>query len=106
MSYSTEELLYEYYDHIERDKVEQYKLEEESDKIEDDKLQQALDWAEQEEKKDLERLQKEGQNKPKEDVEDPMLNPENQKWVEEQLEKAKDQYGDEFGEDVNLDFSE
>jgi len=111
LSYTSEELIYEYYDHIEREKAEQARLEEDDDKIEDSKLQEALDWAEAEEKKDIENLrlkaEKERATKEiEEEFEDPMADPSNREWVEEQLRKAKETHGEDFGEDLNLDFTE
>lgn len=42
--------------------------------------------------------------------EDPMSDPANKEWVEQQLqrelEEAKKLYGDDFGEDIEADFGE
>lgn len=101
-TYSTEELLYEFYDRIEREKASEESTEEESDKIEQAKEQIALDWAEQEEKRELEELAKKEAGKSVAEV-DPTQDPNNQKWMQEQLREQKRLLGDDFGED--MDFS-
>jgi hypothetical protein len=98
LSYTVEELLYEFYDRLERKNAEEERSKQESDKIEEDKEKEALDWAEQEEKKELE---KEGKvSSPS----DPTKDPDNIKWMQEQLEKAKQAYGESFGEDIEETF--
>ena len=54
--YSLEELMYEFYDEIHRERFSEEQVKENDDKIEDKKMQEALDWAEQEEMKELEEL--------------------------------------------------
>lgn len=95
-------MLYEYYDLSAREKAELDRLEEESDKIDDNRTKQTLDWAEEEERKELELLK---QAQSKESV-DPMDDPGNKEWVEKQLAEAKEVYGEDFGEDIELDFTE
>ncbi len=51
-------------------------------------------WAEEEEKQEQAAL--EAKEKPL----DPTQDPANIKWMEEQIEKAKELYGDDFGEDI------
>lgn len=104
LSYSLEELLYEFYDRIERTKAEDERLERESDKIEDNKDQANLDWAEQEEKRELDALKAEAAQAS--EVKDPTKDPENVKWMEEQIKNAKSLLGDDFGEDLTLKFDE
>ena len=114
LSYTLEELLYEFYDKAERRKVQEERLDEGTDKIEREKEQADLDWAEQEEKRELEAekaRQKNAANKPaqlKEDqpILDPTKDPANVKWMEEQIAIAKQQYGESFGEDIEQDFDE
>lgn len=77
------------------------RLEEESDKIEDNKLQESLDWAEAEEKKDLERMKAMMEAK----AQDPMSDPANVEWVNKQLEAARQEYGEDFGDDIDMDFT-
>jgi hypothetical protein len=107
LSYTLEELLYEFYDRIERLKVAHEQLELEDDKIEEEKEQGVLDWAEQEEKKELDALKTqaaEAESKPK-PVEDPTKDPANIAWMQEQIEKAKEIHGESFGEDIDEDFN-
>ena len=95
-SYTLEELTYEYYDKIERQRATEEAIEEESDRIEDEALESNLAWAEEEEKREREealRLLEEEKEA-------------NEEWMKQELEKAKKQHGDDYGEDVSLDFSE
>jgi hypothetical protein len=105
LSYTLEELLYEFYDRIERTKAEAERLEREDDKIEEDKERAAVDWAEQEEKRELEAAMKaeaaKAESKP---VEDPTKDPANIAWMEEQVQKAKEVFGESFGEDIEENF--
>jgi len=82
-SYTLEELTYEYYDKIERHKAAEDGLEEESDRIENEALQENLTWAEEEERKEREEMLK-----------------------QLELDKAKQEYGDDYGEDIDIEFSE
>lgn len=85
-----QELLYEFYDKIERVKAAELTFEEEADKIEEAKEQETLDWIEEEERKEREeeeRRQREA----------------DEQWM---LEQLKAEHGDDFGEDIDLDFSE
>lgn len=91
--------MYEFYDRVERDKAAEELTEREGDKIEESKEQAALDWAEQEEKRELEELAKKEGKLPKQD---PTKDPANTKWMEEQLAQQKRLLGDDFGEDVNF----
>jgi hypothetical protein len=84
-SYTIEELTYEYYDRIERRKASEETLDLESDKIEEDEMQANLDWAAEEERKELEELERVRQG------------------IEQQ---GKEEHGEDFGEDLNIDFSE
>ena len=66
-----------------------------------------MDWAEQEEQKELAALEAaktsaEAQlNKP---VVDPLKDPENIKWMKEQMTAAQKIYGETFGEDIDETF--
>jgi hypothetical protein len=102
-SYTLEELLYEFYDRIERAKAEQERLEQEDDKIEEGKEQEALDWAERMEKEERE-AELRAEAAKAESVEDPTKDPENVRWMEEQIQQAKELYGDSFGEDISENF--
>lgn len=82
------ELLFEYHDKESRKQVSIEALEEEADKIEEAQIEETMDWIEEEERK--EREEAEARKKEEE-------------WMLEQLKK---EHGDDFGEDLNLDFSE
>lgn len=111
LSYSLPELLYEFYDRIERIKAEEERVEQQSDKIEEKKEKEALDWAEQEELREIEEAKAKElatkktktQSSP---VEDPLKDPANIAWMEKQLQEAKVMYGDSFGEDIDDIFEE
>jgi hypothetical protein len=97
-SYSLEELLYEFFDKIERAKAAEEQIEQQNDKIEEKKEQEVLDWAAQEEQKELEELKAKSALK---------MNPaeaeENKKWMEEQLRIQKEMFGEDFGDDINFE---
>ena len=106
-TYTTEELLFEYHDHYEREKAQLEQAEQEGDKIESGKIQDTLDWAEQEEKAELEALKKKQENggfTPQ--YLDPLADPANKEWVDKQLAEAKKLYGEDFGEDIDTDFGD
>lgn len=107
--YTFEELLYEFYDRVERNRVEKEVTEQADDRIEEEKLQDNLDWAEEEEKRELEELRKRQQAKAEQKEENPAEDPENVKWMEEQIqkeiEKGKKLFGDDFGEELNFEDS-
>jgi len=100
LSYSFEELLYEFYDRIERQKAAEESLKQESVKIEENKEKEIESWIEREEKRELEE-----EAKKQEKVSKP-TDEENIKWMEEQLKKEKELLGDDFGEDFNMEFDE
>lgn len=100
--YTLEELAYEYYLVNETVKAEAEALDAQSDKIEEAKDQAAAEWADQmeaEEGKD----EKEGEdNAPP----DPSLDPANVEWMQQEIEKNKAELGDDFGEDLGINFEE
>ncbi|MEM4726185.1 MAG: hypothetical protein QXG63_04525 [Nitrososphaerales archaeon] len=106
LSYSLEELLYEFYDRIEREKAEQERLEQEAVRIEEEKERAVLDWAEQEEKRELEEMRAKAAADAQSDTVnlDPTKDPDNIAWMEEQIRQAKEIYGDTFGEDIDETF--
>jgi hypothetical protein len=110
LSYSLEELLYEFYDRIERAKAEEERFEQESDKIEVEKEQKALDWAEQMEMQELKEMEAKASsvagNTVKDEPTDPTKDPDNVTWMEDQLQQAKQLYGDSFGENISENFDE
>lgn len=88
--YTVFELMYEYYDKQERELAAELLVELEDDRIEEEKEQDTLDWIEEEERKEREAAevkQKEA----------------DEQWMIEQLKK---EHGDDFGDDINMDFSE
>ena len=103
-SYTLEELLYEFYDRLERELAADGQVEQEADRIETRKVQENLDWAEEEERKELEALRA----KPAEPI-SPLDDPANKAWMEkkiaEDLEIAKQTLGSDFGEDIDEDFN-
>jgi hypothetical protein len=113
LSYSLEELLYEFYDRIERTKAEEERIQRENDRIEEEKEKAALDWAEQEEKKELEAMMAEAAKQQMAEAakqqsdsanQDPTKDPANIAWMEEQIRQAKEIYGESFGEDIDETF--
>lgn len=78
--------------YIEYEKLSQEEAQKEADKIEDDKIQDALAWAEAEEEK--EKNSKAG------------LSESDKEWMEAEIAKAKDLYGEDFGEDISEDFTD
>jgi hypothetical protein len=105
LSYSLEELLYEFYDRIERTKAEEERIQRENDRIEEEKEKAALDWAEQEEKKELEAMMAEAAKQQSDSAnQDPTKDPANIAWMEEQIRQAKEIYGESFGEDIDETF--
>lgn len=105
-SYTLEELLYEFYDKMERRKAAEERVALEADKMEAAKEQEVLDWAEAEEKKELEELQRMADKAQSKEAQDPTKDPANIQWMNEQLALAKQQYGDTFGEDIDESFEE
>lgn len=104
LSYSLEELLYEFYDKIERRAAEEERAESESVKIEEDKEKVVLDWAEQEEKKELEALKAKAADEEAKPTQDPTKDPANVAWMEQQLKQGKEIFGESFGDDIEEDF--
>jgi len=106
LSYSVEELLYEFYDRIERSKAEQERLEEDDVKIEEDKDKVNEDWAERMEREEQEALLRKEAKRAEEPIKDPTKDPANIAWMEEQIRKGKEIFGETFGEDINEGFDE
>jgi hypothetical protein len=96
LSYSLEELAYEYYSVQEREVARDEFVQSESDKIEEAKLEDADKWADEMEKEEMERAVKAPPN--------PAQDPANLAWMEEEIKKDKELFGENFGEDLNLDF--
>ena len=86
-TYTLEELLYEYYDHKEREDFSKEKQEEETDKIEEAKFDEALKWAEEEEARDSK----------KDSI--PDIAEEDKKWMEQKIKEDE-----QFAEDIVEEF--
>lgn len=97
-TYSLEELLYEFYDKVERRKAAEESASKEADNIDEAKEKEVQDWAESEERKELEELKK---NAAQQNL-DPAKDPKNIKWMEQQLAEAKQIHGETFGEDISF----
>jgi len=106
LSYSLEELLYEFYDRIERSKAEDERLERDSVKIEEEKDKSDEDWAEKMEREEREATLREAATKSEEPLKDPTKDPANVAWMEEQIQKGKEEFGESFGENIDEGFSE
>ena len=98
-NYTLEELLYEYHDKIERsraDRALEAELDEEADVS---KLKENLDWAEEEERKELEELRKQ-QEQAEENI---GITREDEEWMRKQ---AREEFGDDIDEDLDINFEE
>jgi hypothetical protein len=104
LSYTLEELLYEFYDRIERSKAEDERLEQEDVKMEEVKDKEAEDWAEKMEREEREAEMRNSGAKSSEPIPDPTKDPANVAWMEKQVEEAKAVYGETFGEDIEENF--
>ena len=104
LSYSIEELLYEFYDRIERSKAEEERLEQDSVKIEETKDKVNEDWAERMEREEQEEAKREKAKQLDQLTKDPTKDPANVAWMEEQIQKGKEEFGETFGEDINEGF--
>jgi hypothetical protein len=103
-SYTLAELLYEFYDKVERIAAEKERLANEEIQVEVDKEKENLDWAEEMERAELEQLKNKAAKQEAAPAVDPTKDPENIKWMEEQMRIAKEQYGETFGEDIEETF--
>jgi len=90
LTYTFEELVYEFHSVHEHEKAIVERVKQEDDKIEETKEQATMDWADQMEAEEA--------------AENPAKDPANVKWMEEQLLKDKETFGEDFGEDLSLNF--
>lgn len=104
LTYTIEELLYEFYDRIERSKAEQERLEQEDVKMEEDKDKGNEDWAEKMEREERDAEMRSSGAKSSEPIPDPTKDPANVAWMEKQVEEAKTVYGETFGDDIEDNF--
>jgi hypothetical protein len=102
-TYTLEQLLYEFYDRVERRLAEEERIKDLEDFVEEAKDQENLDWAEKMEQEDLAKMKAQAAAIP-EKAKDPTKDPENIKWMEEQMRLAKQQLGETFGEDIEENF--
>ena len=103
-SYTLEDLIYEFYLFKEH-KIHQKELDNDAaDKIEEEKLKLDEAWADMMEAEDSEDNEK---APPKEKPYDPLADPKNIEWMEQQLEEAKLFFDDEtIGEDIVMTFDD
>jgi hypothetical protein len=98
-SYTLEELSYEYCLSNERFAAQKERDEEESDKIEEAKAKADEEWANQMEDED-----EDGAEPAAPKYSNPMSNPDNIKWMQEEIERNKQEYGEDFGDDFDISF--
>lgn len=104
-SYSLEELMYEYYIHMERNRFEQEQLQAESDRIEEEKMKADEDWADEMERMEAEEHIARAEAQKKKQEQDMIEDPEHQEWMQKQIEEGQTLF-DDFGQDLSLDFGE
>ena len=105
-SYTLEQLLYEFYDRVERHAAEEERSKDVEIQQEEDKEKADLDWAEKMEQEELAQMKAKAAATESKKVEDPTKDPENVKWMEEQMRIHKEQFGETFGEDIEANFEE
>jgi hypothetical protein len=100
-TYTLEELLYEYFNHIEREEYAK-EIQEEAEETKDQtKYDDAAKWAEEEEKREQEQEQEKQTVK---EAQEGNLTQDDVRWMEEQLAKEKEVRGDSFGENISEEF--
>lgn len=102
LSYTLEELLYEFYDRIERVAADEERSHKDEVQTEEAKEKELLDWIDEEERREA----KAEATKTKPVPANPTKDPANIKWMEDQIRIAKRELGDDFGEDLELNFDE
>ena len=107
-SYTLEELLYEFYDKVERNLADEERASNAEIREEEVKDKGFDDWAAEEERKEAEATAKKSKSSTPEEkpAVDPAKDPANVKWMEEQIRLAKAELGDDFGDDLELNFNE
>lgn len=103
LEYTLEDLLYEFYDKVERRLAEEERNKEQEIDQEIAKEKADLDWAEKMEQEELAQMKAKAAAVEKK-VEDPTKDPDNIKWMEEQMRIHKEQFGETFGEDIEDNF--
>lgn len=77
--------------------------------IEEAKLEAEAAWADEMEKEeaDAEKAKKPAESKPSEDgFYDPLSDPKNLEWVNKIIEDEKEKVGEDFGEDLSVNFED
>lgn len=97
--YTVEELAYEYYNVIEREAFSVEIREKEQDKIEEEAWDEAEAWADQMEAEEAEVGKKDKDF-------NPLTDPDEIAWMEEQMRKDREQFGEDFGEDLSMNFGD
>ena len=105
-SYTLEQLLYEFYDRVERFAAEEERVKQTEIQQEENKEKADLDWAEKMEQEELAQMKAKAAGVESKKIEDPTKDPENIKWMEEQMKIHKEQFGETFGEDIEENFEE
>lgn len=103
-SYTLEQLLYEFYDRVERNAAEEERITNTDKMQEEQKEKINLDWADEMEQKDLAQTKAQAAALEAKKFEDPTKDPENVKWMEEQMKIHKEQFGETFGENIEENF--
>jgi hypothetical protein len=103
LEYTLEELLYEFYDRVERQAAEQERIKDLEVQEEVSKEKADLDWAEKMEQEEMAELKAKAAQASA-PAADPTKDPENVKWMEEQMRIHKEQFGETFGEDIEESF--
>lgn len=84
--------------------AEQERIEANNDKMEEEKWKEAEDWADQMEELDRREAEEAAKKAEKEKQYDPIEDPANVEWMEKHIEADKEQHGEDFGEDLSIDF--
>lgn len=106
-TYTLEQLLYEFYDRTEREAARQERIKDTEIAQEENKEKADLDWAEKMEKEELALMKAKADALAAAEAkkaEDPTKDPDNIKWMEEQMKLHKAQFGETFGEDIEESF--
>jgi len=104
LSYTLEELIYEYHEQQERKASQSAEQEQDADKIEEAKEQADTAWADKMEAEEA--AEEAAKEAAKAEQLDPSLHPDNVEWMQQQIEKAKEEMGPSFGEDLKVSFDD
>jgi hypothetical protein len=105
--YTLEELMYEYHLFNERALYKEESTQAEADRIEEAKIQEDESWAdEMEAMLNAQAQQKAETKEANAEPINPAEDPDNVKWMEEKLKESRPFFGEDFGEDLSLDFND